>query len=229
MMTRELSQQALLRTRVEMCGGSANRAAMYRLLAKVQTLKEGERQLVLAEAATLVCMHSLQPMNPLYESFEDSLWELFSKMDNLTSQMESFLSIAERLSYAQSRYYDYLRGMFERSGQARHQFYYEMLADAEIEIEFNSIDFGENAAAFEKKAEGSVHVEHLIVFYSVELFLKAYISLHPRDSPLADEKLESIYRHFEAAIPLIDRFVTYAKDDGAFKFSASRKMLPPIN
>ncbi len=119
--------------------------------------------------------------------------------------------------------------MFAKSATTRHEFYYVMLKEARVEIEFDSIGFGASAAAFRRKAGMSMHREHLLVFYSVELFLKAYMELHPRDAPIADEKLELFYRHFEEAIPLSGKFEKYAKDDALFKFSASRKRLPFIN
>ncbi len=66
------------------------------------------------------------------------------------------------------------------------------------------------------------------MFSSVELFLKAYMALHPRDSPISDETIEEFYRHFEAAIPLVGRFGKYTREDVLFKFSASHRTLPSI-
>ncbi len=74
-----------------------------------------------------------------------------------------------------------------------------------------------------------MHTEHLLVFYSVELFFKACMEIHQSDAPISDEKLELFYRHFEEATPPFDKFEKYAEGDALFKFSASRKRLPFIN
>ncbi len=228
-MTREQSKQALQKVGGKLSRGTVDCATVCELLTDVESLEEAERQSALAEAATLICIDSLRSMSSLYSDFEDSLWQHFSKIGNLSSLiMDSLEDFVERGKYATEQYYSFLRGMFARSTKTRQAFYYEMLIEAGIEIEFNGIDFGASAAAFKRKAGASMHMEHLLVFYSVELFLKAYVYLHPNDSPLADEKIEVIYRHFEAAIPLIGKFERYTKDDGLFKFSASRRMPPLI-
>ncbi len=206
-----------------------DRIAVCKLLDAVESLEASERRSALVEAATLMCTHALRPMNSLYSGFEDSLWAHFSEVNDIEGLIDAFKNHLERAAYATDQYHSFLRGMFDKSIKTRQKFYYEMLVDAGIEVEFGSIAFGESAIMFKRMAEKSVHMEHLLVFYSVELFLKVYISLHPKDSPLADEKIEMFYRHFEAAIPLIDRFQRYAKDDSLFTFSASRRMLPLMN
>ncbi len=227
--SRELAIQLLKREGIDLYDGGLGNTALGSLTNKTESLSDDDKQFALAEAMTKMCMYSLKLMSPLYPEFEDELWSAFSKMGDLESQMLSFGDLVRRTSYATAQYYAFLQGMFAKSGKTRHQFYQDMLAEAGIEIGFDSIEFGQTAIAFKKQAVASVHGEHLLVFYSVELFLRVYISLHPRDSPLADGNVEVFYRHFEAAIPLALKFERYTKDEGLFKFSASHKILPSIN
>ncbi len=226
---REQSRQALKSLGVGIDEGDISRTVMCELFDKVARLAPEKRQLVLAEAATLMCIYSLKSMSPLYSGFEHHVWQRFMEMDDLVARVDSFTRPGEMVVYAASLYYDFHRSMFTKSTKTRHEFYYDMLTEAKIAPEINSINFGTNAITFQRRAEESMHMEHLLVFYSVELFLKAHIALHPRDSPISDEQIEAFYKHFEAAIPLVDKFERYAKDDSLFKFSACRRMLPLIN
>ncbi len=103
-MSRELSLQALQRAGVEICGNNVTRAVLCRLVTKVESLEKDDRRLVLAEAATRICIHSLEIIDPLYREFEQELWLTFSEMKELESQVESFMNPAERLTYAMSQY-----------------------------------------------------------------------------------------------------------------------------
>ncbi len=228
-MTRELSKQALQRVGIEMHGGHVDRATVGKLLSDVEPLEMSEKQLVLAEAATLICIDSLKSMGPLYKGFEDHVWMTLSRTADLESLVDSFKSPTKRTMYTESLYYDFLKGMFARSARTRHEFYYEMLTEAGISIAFDSIEFGESAASFHEKAALSMHTEHLLVFYSVELFLKVHMELYPRDSPITEDRLEPFYRHFEQAFPLFGKFDEYTRSDELFKFSACRRRLPLIN
>ncbi len=225
-MSRELSIQVLERAGIDLYDGGLNDDALESLASKVQSLSEGDKQLALAEAITKMCMYPLKSMRPLYPAFEDELWSTVLEIRDLESQIDAFGDLLRRTSYATAQYQAFLQGMFAKSGKTRHQFYQDMLTEAGIEIGFDSVDFGQKAVAFRKQAAASMHREHLLVFYSVEPFLRVYVSLHPRDSLLADGKVEAFYRHFEAALPLAGKFRKYTKDDGLFKFGASHKMLP---
>ncbi len=228
-MPRALSLQALQRAGVKLDSNITRVGALGTLVARAKSLEKEDRQLVLSEVATHVCIRSLEDMGSLYEEFEHELWLSFMAMEDLEGQVASFISHVQRAAYAAAQYYAFLKGMFMKSGKTRHQFYYDMLTEAGIEMDFGSVDFGESAVMFYRQAIMSIHLEHLLAFYSVELFLKVYISLHPRDSPLSDAKVEAFYRHFEAAFPLTEKFGKYTKEGGLFKFSASHRLLPSIN
>ncbi len=173
---------------------------------------------------TCACAH----LNLQYDGFEESLWLLFSKGQAIDKLIEPFKDLTEKEKSAANHYYDYIWCILQSPQKSRNAFYHDTLAEACIKIEFGSIDFGANAAVFHKGAEMSMHMEHLMVLYSVELFLKVHVKVCPKDSPLAGEKLEILYRHSEAAIPLIEKLNRCAKDDGLFTFSTSRRMLPIV-
>ncbi len=91
------------------------------------------------------------------------------------------------------------------------------------------IDFGEKAAAFQRRAGESVHYEHLLVWYSVELLLKARKAIHPKTRPITEEGLETFYRHFEDAIPLGGKFLKYSASMAHFEPDIRRWQLPSLN
>ncbi len=228
-LTRQQSLQLLQDANIELPTGDIGDTTLHSFLLRAESLTPSERKLAFAETATRSCIQLLESLITLYSAFEEELWASLSTAQNLEGVMNSLLRPIAKVEYAMSKYHDYLRGMFARSGKTRSQFYDELLLEANIAIELGSIDFGPSARAFQRRALMSIHAEHLLVFYSVELFLKAYMAAHPRDSPMSDEKIEQVYRHFEAAIPLTDTFEKYAKEDNLFKFSAARRVLPSIN
>lgn len=119
--------------------------------------------------------------------------------------------------------------MFSKSKKTRNAFYDDMLVEAGIERALGCFDFGESAIAFWDMATKSVHCDHLLVYYAVELYLKAYEAVNPKDIPIPDEKLETLYRHFEAKIPFHHLFEKYTKDDSYFKYNARRQQLPSMD
>ncbi len=104
-----------------------------------------------------------------------------------------------------------------------------MLIDAKTEEGPMRVGFGAPAVAFMKRVMPSVHREHLLVFYSVELFKRAHAIARPRGGPISEERLETFYQHFEASIPLVDKFERYTKDISLFLYSAERWLLPVID
>ncbi len=227
-LTRQQSLQLLQDANVELPTIDIGGTTLRSFLCRAESLAPSERQLAFAETATRSCIQLLESLITLYPAFEEELWLSFSTAESLKSVMGSLLRPTTKVEYAMSKYHEYLRAMFKKSGKTRSQFYDEMLLEASIAIELGSIDFGPSASAFQEEALMSLHAEHLLVFYSVELFLKAYMAAHPKDTPMSDEKIEQVYRHFEAAIPLTEAFEEYAKEDGLFKFSAARRVLPLI-
>lgn len=96
-------------------------------------------------------------------------------------------------------------------------------------MELGDAEFGEVAMQFYRKATGSVHVEHSLVFYSAGLLIKAYIAVHPEcNLPIADCELEKVYKYFDENISLNDRFEKYATNDSYFKSQVEERLCPKI-
>ncbi len=151
-----------------------------------------------------ICIESLRSMSSLCNGFDHTLWKHFARINDLSSLAMAFLKdIVEKESYATEQYYSFLRSMFAKSAKTRHELYYCMLTEAEIDVEFDSIDFQASVTALRRRAGMSMHREHLLIFYSVELFLRAYMELHPRDSPIAGDKLQLFYDHFRTPFPCL--------------------------
>ncbi len=188
-----------------------------------------QEQLILAEAATRYVLDFLRIKGPLYPEFKSHLWQQFAESSNIKKELDYLVNSDDFHITIPKRYYDFIRGMFERSGKTRYEFYSEMLKEAGIIMEFDSISFGAAAMKFVGKAVTSVHREHLLVFYSVELLLRAHVAANPGGAPISDAKLETFYRHFEAATPLANKFKKYAEDDSLFVYSAKHWLLPSVD
>ncbi len=118
--------------------------------------------------------------------------------------------------------------MFAKSSKTREDFYKEMLVESGINFELGGIEFGDKAAAFVREAMGGVHREHLLVSYSVRLLLQAWKVFHPRCPPITESGLETLYRHFESAIPLCIKFSTYSVSISHFEFDVKPRLLPSL-
>ncbi len=199
------------------------------LFEKVDRLEPSQRQLCLAEAATRTFMSFLLTRHPLYPDFEEIVWQQFLSSKDLKDEIESLLTAQKHFIAVPNKYYDFVRGMFERSRKSRHEFYDDILSEARAEVDSEDISFGAAAMTFKKRTATSVHQENLLVFYSVELLIRAHATAHPRGSPISDARLETFYKHFEAAIPLAAKFEKYAKDDSLFLYSARHWLLPSID
>ncbi len=104
-----------------------------------------------------------------------------------------------------------------------------MLSEAGIMMSFENIAFGKFALSFLQEAQMSMHREHLIVYYSVELFIRAHAIAHRKSYPTSNERLDTFYGHFEAAIPLVAKFRKYSNDESLFVYSATHWFPPLIN
>ncbi len=196
-------------------------------LSRLDRTMPSQKERIIVEAATSTWLTSIFHLSPLYEGFEHALRLAFSKMANLESHMFECLDQNRATEDARTRYYDYVRSMFGKSGKMRREFYDEMLADAQIKVEQDGVSSGAVAVIFQKEASRSVHREHLIVFYSVELYLKAYRTANPWSPSLSAKRLEELYEHFESEIPILDKFSRYAADQDFFAHCAKQKSLPP--
>ncbi len=228
-LTREHALQALESAKLNIAYYGVSRGTKYELFEGTEQLDANQKQLCLAEAATRTFLYFLVARSPLYEEFEDLVWRHFLELSDLHKEIDSLIYCQEYPSAAFTKYYDFIRGMFEKSGKSRHEFYADMLFEAKIEVGPEDIAFGAVALAFREKAMVSMHREHLLVFYSVELLIRAHAAAHPRGSPLSDARLETFYKHFEAAIPVRNTFKAYTKDDSLFLYSAKHWLLPSID
>ncbi len=226
---REHSLKAIENAGLEIKDSGLNRVTQLELFEHVGQLEPKQKQLCLAEAATRTFLNYLTSIRPLYPEFEDLIWQQFLSASDLQGEIESLLKAQKHFIAVPNKYYNFLRGMFEKSGKSRHNFYNDMLSEDKIEIGPEDIAFGSAAVAFAKRAMLSVHEEHLLVFYSVELLIRAHVTAHPRGSPMSRERLETFYRHFEAAIPLAEKFEKYTKDSSLFLYNAEHWLLPSID
>ncbi len=227
--TRELSLQAFESAELNVAEGGLNYATLCQLMEKVQKFEPSHRQSILVEVATRMLLGLLFTERTIYPKFEEATWLRFSRASNLEEEIEALCNGRESSNIALSQYDAFVRGMFERSGKTRQEFYAEMLEEAGIVMDFDAIEFGAPAMAFKRKALMSVHREHLLVFYLVELLIRANTTVNPKSFTLADQKVEALYKHFEAAIPLPAKFEKGTKDDTLFLYSARHWLLPAID
>ncbi len=210
------------------------RAAMCRRmtldsLASAERLEPGERRLVVLELAVAIWLKSFTLRGPTYPGFEAFLLTHFSKKNDLEQYIYPFIVDDRVHNEAKALYGEYLRGMFGASGKTRSQFYDDMCLEIGIQGCLDSVGFGERASEFFDKVIGTLHDEHLLVAYSVRLFLKALMARQPRESAtIPDQDQEVIYRHFENSFPLCGKFRKYAKDDRFFTSCLDNGILSEI-
>ncbi len=225
---REASSQLMESARISLTSDEVSYGKIRALLEKTKHLRPDERRLIVAEFATRHWMHSLEALRPLYPGFERVLWQDFAGESNLDSQVVPLIDADRASADAKARYYSHVRGMFKESGKSREEFYSELFADSRIEPRLGSIAFGERAMIFKEQVSGSAHREHLLVWYSARLLIIAKKTAHPTSSFTTEEELESIYSHFEKAIPLEFKFGSYAKSDAYFVSEAKLMLLPAV-
>ncbi len=173
------------------------------LLDDIGRLAPKQRQRVAAELATRLWLQTLERTAPVYPDFEKYLWlELFN-MDHLVrDHLKPSMNAPEILAHVTGMYYHYLRSMFGQSGKTRKSFYNDMLVELGLAEGLGVVDFGPPAMAFMKKVSGSVHREHLLVCYLVELARKLHTVRHARGLPMSDEEARRFYEYFEGEMPL---------------------------
>ncbi len=186
-------------------------------------------RLVATELMTRLWLRLLTIGGTFYPDFEDHLWRQLYEENNMEAKLCSILNIEMSIDEVSERYYDYIRGMFAKSNKTREDFYDDMLIEAGIEKELGCFEFGKKAMDFWHKATESVHRDHLLVYYAVELYLQAYAAVNPKSVPISDENLETIYKHFEGRISFENTFEKYTKDDSHFKYSARRQLIPSMD
>ncbi len=192
---------------IHITSDEVSRGTIRTLLAKTEHLRPDERRLIVAEFATRHWMHSLDTLRPLYPDFEHVLWQDFAGESNLDIQVVPLIDAGKVSAEAKARYYNHVRGMFKESEKSREDFYSRLFADSGIEPSLVRIDFGESAMIFKERVRGTRHQEHLFVWYSVHLLLKAQEAAHLESLAIALKDLETIYVHFEKAMPLEEFFL----------------------
>ncbi len=226
---RDQSLQVVKGLSIDVSSNSLDCGLAVALLDETTHLEPPQRRLVVTELAVRLWLNLLSTMGSFYPEFELFLWHELFHDEDLESQMHSYISPAKVLADVIEKYSRFLKSMFSSSNKTRNDFYDDMLLEAGIRKELGCFDFGERALAFRKRVRQSVHREHLLVYYSVELYLKACEAVNSKDIRVSDAKLEEIYRHFEEKIPLMNTFDKYTKDDSYFNYSARRQSLPSMD
>ncbi len=199
-------------------------------LSSAAHLEPRRRQLVATELAVCLWLKSLSMSCKYYPEFESVLRLHFSQETNAEEQLRIIRTPASIAADVESLYCKYLCGMFAASKKkTRHDFYQDMLIEAGLQMDFYDAEFGERAMKFSEAAAKSIHEEHLLVFYSTGLLIKAYTAVNPKCSlPMDDSELDKICKHFEEAMPLDAVFVKYATDDGYFKSRIVEGFYPEV-
>ncbi len=228
-LTRKQSVKAMKDAKIVLTDGDVCFAGAIKLMASLGHLKATQRHLIVAEFATRLWMRTLNPLGTLHSQFEEDLWIQLSKEADLEKLVGSLARNEIVFDDARKRYYAYIQGMFQRSEKSREEFYNEMLAEAGVNIELGEVDFGERAAAFGDRTMGSLHQEHLLVWYSARLLLKARKTIHPTCPQITEGVLEALYKHFEDAIPLRGKFYRYSASIAHFEPDVKLWLLPSLD
>lgn len=149
---------------------------------------------------------------------------------NLESQIRRLMSTGQVGAKVTAIYSDYLRGIFEKAGKPRSEFYSEMTFEAGVQTDLESPEFGTKAVELYEKVVDSIHMEHLLVLYSVKLVLKLHEAscLDGDFSLISDNKLNLVYKYFERGIPLGDKFLDYTEDEEFLSCSLQQERLSRI-
>ncbi len=200
---------------VDVSSSSLEGHSVYDALEKAQEPGSSLSQIVLAELGTHLWIKILALQGPYYHDFEAFLWARFAGRSDLAEYISKIMNADGVEANARQLYYEFLQGMFAASGKTRSRFYRDILADAGIELSLGDIEYGDPAKTFYRMAMRSMHKQHLLVFYSVGLILKAYSILHPSRAPLASNELEAFFQHFERNFPLVLVFRHYTESMNA--------------
>ncbi len=200
--TRKQSLQALENAGLYLSDNGVSDKNKHQLFEEAERLEAKQRQLFLAEAATRTFLTVLAPRRPFYQEFEELVWKEYLGSDDLERDIRSLLVSGGYYNLASTRYYNFIRGMFERSAKTRDEFYQNLISEASMVLRSEDIAFGAAAMAFLKKAEGSMDLEHLLAFYLVQLACKTRETMHTENAPMTEEEVEVLYKHFEGRFPL---------------------------
>ncbi len=224
--TREKALEAIACENLSLPNSNATSLVTRAFLSKVRHIEASKRQLVTTELAMRLWLGALSSGGPYYAEFESVLWLHFSQDGHAEGPIR-YISTFETISTdVVNLYRAHLRGMFVASGKTRDQLYQDMLLEVSTQMKLTDAEFGDEAMRFYQGVAKSVHAEHLLVFYSTGLLIKAYIAMNRKCSlPIADGELEKIYRHFEKAIPLERAFVEYASENSLIN-EAVQKLFP---
>lgn len=197
-------------------------------LKAAERLEPSERRLVAVELATRAWLKRLTLMDQIYPDFESFLWEHFSKKSNPSDYVIASMDALTADTDAIGIYCTFLRSMFAASGKTRSEFYRDMLVEAGIDMELSDAVFGEKAIEFYEKTVDSIHREHLLVFYSTGLLLRALATYYKDSSLITRKELRVMYGYFEDNFPLCGKFRSYTKDDTFFKSGIKGRCIPEL-
>ncbi len=202
------------RVNIDLTKDNLNYKGARETLEAAAKLETRERELVVVELATrLWHKYLILAHHTPYPEFEGFLWEYFSKKSGLEDYLQKSMNTYKVGDEATGTYAEFLRGMFLASGKTRVEFYKDILAKAGLSMELDEATFGEKALAFKDKLFGTLHREHLLVFYSTGLLLKALRANYGSHVFMTTLEYEEVYRYFEGNLPLATKFRSYAKDD----------------
>ncbi len=217
MVTQTETEQVAKSTKFDLKDAILNRRTMLDALVKAELLEPKERQLAVVKLAVAIWLQSLALRGPTYPAFEAYLLEYFSEKSDVEEYVRRLVVAGSIYDDAKAVHGEYLRGMFGASGKTRSRFYEDMCLELGIHGCLEKVGFGEEASAFFKKVFGTPHEEHLLVAYSVKLFLKAIMARQPSYSAsMPDQDQEVLYRYFESSFPLCQKFMKYANDGRFF-------------
>ncbi len=226
----EMAAQTVKGIKADINSAELDGIKAYDILDAVKDLEKGQQQPVVAELATRLGLRHLASTTAFYPEFEGVLWAHFAGMDDLQEHVSTAVTTGQIDTSTLKMYFDYLQSMFRASGKTRMEFYSKMITEASVQEDIASADFGKRALDFHRKVRSSVHREHLLVLYSVELILKLYRAHYPeKGSSVSEETLEAVYKYFEHGMPLGTKFIDYTEDDTFLSYSLEEGRLSEIN
>ncbi len=209
----KLAIQTVKNTAAPIRSSVLDRREVHEILMRAEQLEPCERHLAAVELATTVWLRSLEIREPLYSGFVPFLRSRLSERSDIEKQIPIFIDAGRVCSDAIAHYWDYLRGMFMASGKTRAQFYSDMLAETDVRMSAETFESEEGAEKFLGEVVGTLHEEHLLVFYCVRLVSNFYEKNYSSSSaPMTEEKLEIAYKYFEGVFPVSKAFFYYTNE-----------------
>ncbi len=199
--TRKKAVQVLESIGLDMESIDLSKEGIYHLLDAVRELEESQQQSIVAELATGLSLKLFASTGPFYHEFEGALWAHFVETKDLQDHVSTTITTNEFGANATRIYYAYLRSMFEAYGNKRDELCRSKIVEAKVREDIDNTDFGEKALNFLRKVRGSVHMEHLLVLYSIALFLGALEELGLVSCSASEDELNVVFHYFESLIP----------------------------